>query len=105
MKTLPIALLVLALQFPGPLSVLGSPPGTVVGWGSNTGGQATGVPSAGYATGFVEIASQPLTNAMAIAAGRSHALVLANDGTVSGWGVNAFEQVSVLTIDTAAWIS
>jgi alpha-tubulin suppressor-like RCC1 family protein len=94
MKTLPIALLVLALQFPGPLSVLGSPPGTVVGWGSNTGGQATGVPSSSYATGIVEIASQPLTNVVAIAAGRSHALALASDGAVSGWGFNTYGQAT-----------
>jgi alpha-tubulin suppressor-like RCC1 family protein len=96
MKTLLIAttVSVIALELASPLDALGSQKGRVVGWGSNAGGQATGVPSSGYASGFVEIGSQPLSNAMAIAAGRSHALLLATDGTVSGWGFNAFGQAT-----------
>jgi alpha-tubulin suppressor-like RCC1 family protein len=72
-------------------SALGvSPPGHVIGWGSNIAGEATGVPSPGtyYSTGLVTIAGQRLTDAVAIAAGRSHSLALRSDGTVAGWGGN-----------------
>ena len=72
-------------------SILGSGPGRsappasqVLGWGSNTGGEATGIPSSSYATGFVKVSSRILTNVVAIAAGRSHALALRSDGAVAG---------------------
>lgn len=96
MKTPLILLVVAALEVPVPLAVLGSPSGKVLGWGSNTGGQATGIPSSGQATGFVQIASQPLTDIVAVTAGRSHSLALRSDGTVSGWGFNPFGQATGL---------
>ncbi len=73
----------------------------VVGWGDNTGGQVTGVPSIAYsngvfltkdnpnATNCVSIAGQVLSNVTAIAAGGSHSLALKTDGTVVGWGDNS----------------
>ena len=79
-------------------SALGvSPPGHVIGWGSNIAGEATGVPSPGtyYSTGLVTIAGQRLTDAVAIAAGRSHSLALRSDGTVAGWGGNGLGRVVI----------
>ena len=71
-----------------------TPPGEVVAWGDNASGQATGVPSGFWAhgencsTGLVTIAGLPLTDAIAVAAGRDHSLALRRDGTVVGWGCN-----------------
>ena len=80
-----IAWLALSLVF-RELATGAPPPGQVVGWGSNVAGEATGVPSpaAYYSTGLVSIAREPLADAVAIAAGRSHALALRSDGTVVG---------------------
>src|SRR3954451_11845057 len=55
--------------------------GTVVGWGSNSSGQAS--PPAG------------LTGVPAIAAGGSHSLALKSDGTVVAWGFNGWGQTDV----------
>ncbi len=55
--------------------------GTVVGWGSDSFGQAT--------------APIGLTNAIAIAAGQFHSLALKADGTVIGWGRNDYDQTSI----------
>jgi alpha-tubulin suppressor-like RCC1 family protein len=63
--------------------------GTVVGWGYNEYGQATGVPNAVFpnqSTGTVMIAGQVLTNVAAIAAGFEYSLALKRDGTVVAWG-------------------
>lgn len=61
--------------------------GQVIGWGVNLDRQS--LDAANYATGNVAIAGQRLSNAVAIAAGRSHGLALKEDGTVAGWGFNA----------------
>jgi alpha-tubulin suppressor-like RCC1 family protein len=78
-----------------PCRVLGGEPpaGWVIGWGDNTVGQATGVPSpfrgvASPATGAVMIAGHLLTNAVTVAAGELHSLALTADGRVVGWGAN-----------------
>jgi trimeric autotransporter adhesin len=71
--------------------------GYVIGWGHNSGGQATGVPSiqlsngtfiAGnpFSTGTVMIAGQVLSNAVAVSAGFGLSLALRSDGTVVEWG-------------------
>jgi len=89
------------------------PAGIVIGWGFNGNGEATGIPTSsppfifthtndmhmdgfnGFiepsftgSTGVVTIAGEPLTNAIAVAAGDCHGLALRNDGTVVGWGLN-----------------
>lgn len=49
------------------------PSGWVIGWGSNTGGEATGVPTKdfpSFSSGVVHIEGRLLTNIVAIAAGR-----------------------------------
>ena len=58
-------------------------PGTVVGWGDNSYGQAT-VPGG-------------LANVTAIAGGRYHSLALKSDGTVAAWGDNTGGQSTVPT--------
>ena len=72
-----------------------SPSGRVFGWGDNKSGVITGVASSVNVTGMVTVAGQLLTNAVAISAGRDHALALRDDGTVVAWGDNRFGQVSV----------
>jgi trimeric autotransporter adhesin len=69
----------------------------VIGWGINQAGQATGIPSVRFingafvttdnwsATGAVMIASQILSNAVAVSAGVGHSLAIRGDGTVVGW--------------------
>jgi len=69
--------------------------GTVLGWGHNAYGQATGVPnwvSPEVSTGLVMVAGQVLTNAVAIAAGGMHSLALRADGTILGWGDDWYGQ-------------
>ena len=59
--------------------------GTVVGWGFNADGEATGVASL-TATGLVVVAGQTLSNVVAISAGFNHSLALRADGSVVVWG-------------------
>lgn len=77
-------------------------PGYVVGWGDNTSGEATGIPSvtftngefdtpkSTYSAGAVVVAGQLLTDAVAVTAGGSFSLALRKDGTAVGWGGNWF---------------
>jgi alpha-tubulin suppressor-like RCC1 family protein len=62
---------------------------TVIGWGFNDAGQATGDPSPPgqpQATGEVRVAGQVLTNVIAIAAAHEFSLALKADGSMSAWG-------------------
>lgn len=68
---------------------------TVLGWGSNRFGEATGVPTKGYVDmswGPVTISGKRLTNIIAIAAGHEFSLALKTDGTVISWGSNGSHQ-------------
>ena len=110
------AAFLLALSFPPCLlAVPLSPPGTVVAWGDNRGGQ-TSVP-AGLgnvvqiaASGYHSLALKSdgtvvawggydapagLNNVVQIAAGSGYNLALKNDGTVVGWGDNGSGQSGV----------
>jgi alpha-tubulin suppressor-like RCC1 family protein len=63
--------------------------GTVVGWGGNQFGEATGVPTTSFpnsSSGVVCISGQVIRNVVAIAAGNGYSLALKSDGTVSAWG-------------------
>jgi len=62
--------------------------GTVVGWGLNGRGQATGVASAPgeSAAGGVTIDGKVLSNVVAVAAGGVHSQAVLRDGTVAAWG-------------------
>lgn len=68
--------------------------GTVVGWGWNFFGQATGVRSdpskdgSDKASGLVTIDGQVLSNVTAVAAGRMQSVAVKNDGTIVIWGVD-----------------
>src|ERR1700722_19479658 len=72
----------------------GLPQGTVVEWGQNLGGGATGVsfPDNYYSTSAVMIAGRILDGAVRVSAGNSHGLALTTDGTIYGWGWNSFGQ-------------
>ena len=68
--------------------------GTVLGWGMNSSGQATGTPAkAPYAPGLVTISGQVLSNVVAIAAGDAHSLALRSDGSIVGWGWSSYGQI------------
>ena len=79
--------------------------GYVIGWGDDSSGQCTGVPSltfsngvflppaVPFSSGTVAIANQVLSDAVAIAAFRSSSLGLRRDGTVVGWGHNFIGQL------------
>jgi hypothetical protein len=58
--------------------------GTVMGWGVNSQGQATGIPNG--APGPVTINGQILSNVVAIAAGKTHSAALEADGSAVVWG-------------------
>jgi alpha-tubulin suppressor-like RCC1 family protein len=62
--------------------------GTIVGWGLNNDGQATGTPSGNftYTNGIVTLGGQPMSGAISIAAGFMHSMALKSDGTVIVWG-------------------
>jgi alpha-tubulin suppressor-like RCC1 family protein len=67
--------------------------GTVVGWGWNGTGQATGIPTSNspdgldcFSAGPVRIEGQILSNVVMIAAGRGYSMALKKDGTVVAWG-------------------
>jgi alpha-tubulin suppressor-like RCC1 family protein len=69
--------------------------GTVVGWGWNIFGQATGA-SSENGSGPVVINSQTLNNCKAVAAGRTESIALKNDRTVVIWGAdNAGRKIDV----------
>jgi alpha-tubulin suppressor-like RCC1 family protein len=89
MKTFTVKLAFLSFFILFNIRTSASPEGWVIGWGNNVSGEATGVPSSGYAQGVVTINEVNLTNAVAVAAGYGHGLALRNDGTVVGWGNNA----------------
>jgi alpha-tubulin suppressor-like RCC1 family protein len=89
--------------------------GTVVGWGFNSVGQATGgegtvfgwrpdpngkglgfestYPS--YGNGHVKTGSQVLSNVIAIAAAQNHSQALKTDGSIFTWGEDAFGAIVV----------
>jgi alpha-tubulin suppressor-like RCC1 family protein len=82
----------------------GGVPGAVVGWGSNIGGEATGVPSSAYySTGVVMIAGHILDSVVAISAGRGHSLGLRSDGTVVGWGNNGLGEALGFPTEHPYW--
>lgn len=66
--------------------------GTVVGWGWNQSGEATGVPTTGrpnlanFSSGAVHLNRELLTNVISIAAGHGYSMALKQDGTVVAWG-------------------
>jgi len=68
--------------------------GTVIGWGSNNSGQATGTPTTNLpwiSAGQVRIEGHTLTNIASVAAGDGYSLALSRDGRLVAWGrmVNA----------------
>lgn len=69
----------------GPAQVV---PGTVVGWGENSLGEATGTPSRELAAGVVLLEGRPLDEAISVSAGQSYGLAVRSNGTVVGWGGN-----------------
>lgn len=66
-----------------------SAPGQVLIWGSK------GQSSTKHFTERLEIGGNPVTDAVAISAGRDHALILRGDGTVIGWGHNQYGQTNI----------
>jgi alpha-tubulin suppressor-like RCC1 family protein len=63
--------------------------GTVVGWGYNDVGQATGTPninSPDISAGVVTLNSQILSKVISIAANRGYSMALKRDGTIVTWG-------------------
>jgi trimeric autotransporter adhesin len=63
--------------------------GTVVGWGANGSGQATGIATTVnpyFGSGPGVLRGQALTNVVAVAAGEDFSLVLRFDGTLVAWG-------------------
>lgn len=66
--------------------------GTVVGWGWNQSGEATGITTTGkpnlanFSSGTVHVDDEMLTNVVSIAAGHSYSMALKKDGTVVAWG-------------------
>ena len=67
--------------------------GTVIGWGMNSIGEATGVPTTNVpvtdpavSSGQVTIGGQVLSNVISIAAGIGYSMALKGDGTVVTWG-------------------
>ena len=64
--------------------------GTVVGWGANSYGEATGITNS--SPGTVMIGGQVLSNVVAVSAGNNFSLAVQNNGVVVGWGFNGFGQ-------------
>lgn len=60
--------------------------GTVIGWGFNNAGQATGGPTLGISAGQVTFEGRYLNNVISVAAGRGYSMALKQDGTVVAWG-------------------
>jgi alpha-tubulin suppressor-like RCC1 family protein len=94
------AVLTLIAVFTWPLAIaVASPAGQVIEWGYPL-PQTAGYLASSATTGLVSVASQVLTDAVAVAAGDYHGLALRNDGTVFGWGWNHLGQaIGVQTPD------
>ncbi len=66
--------------------------GTVIGWGWNEAGEATGTPTTGkpnmanFSSGPVLLNGSILSNVVSVAANRSFSMALKKDGTVVAWG-------------------
>jgi alpha-tubulin suppressor-like RCC1 family protein len=79
--------------------------GTVVGWGWNQFGEATGMPTtnavnlAYLSSGQVQMEGRVLSNVVSIAASRGYSLALKKDGTIVSWGrmVNGLYPVNIPT--------
>jgi alpha-tubulin suppressor-like RCC1 family protein len=77
--------------------------GTVIGWGWNEAGEATGIPTTGrpnlanFSSGPVRFDGQILSNVVSVAAHRGYSMALKKDGTVVAWGrmVNNLYPVTV----------
>jgi alpha-tubulin suppressor-like RCC1 family protein len=74
--------------------------GTVIGWGYNRTGQATGTPTKDFpniSAGQVRIEGHTLTNIASVAAGDGYSLALTRDGRLIAWGrmVNELYPVTV----------
>ena len=90
MKTTNLAFL-FAFTLYSPQIALSAPPGKVIGWGGNTGGQAIGIPSEKppfIASGAVVLHGVPLTNVVTISAGSSDNVAMRSDSTVAVWAGN-----------------
>jgi alpha-tubulin suppressor-like RCC1 family protein len=59
---------------------------TVVGWGWNNHGQATGVPTVDQTSGVVTLNGEAVSNVVSVSAERLPVMALKNDGSVIGWG-------------------
>jgi alpha-tubulin suppressor-like RCC1 family protein len=68
--------------------------GTVVGWGFNYYGAATGVPTPSFPFFGAGVVARAGNNVVAIAAGERHSIALRADGTVVGWGNNDYGQTN-----------
>jgi alpha-tubulin suppressor-like RCC1 family protein len=74
--------------------------GTVIGWGSNKSGQATGTPTTAIpwiSAGPVWVEGRPLTNIASVAAAEGYSLARTRDGRLMAWGrmVNALYPATV----------
>lgn len=82
------AIVSLALLIPGNV-FCAAPPGQVVIWGN------VGQSNTKRFTERLEIAGKPVTDAIAVSAGKDHALILRADGSVVGWGRNLHGQTNI----------
>ena len=104
MKRNCLRLLVLTLPLAAPQFAKGAPPSSVITWGMNIGGGNADEPNPVVTkwTGTVSAAGQPLRDAMAVAAGRYHALALRAEGTIVGWGSDYYYGQATGVITTNA---
>src|SRR5262249_28925462 len=99
MKTLFIRLFAFVIILDGTCVLAGSPAGRVVFW---TPGPHTNIPS-NLSSGVLSVNGNDVTNAIAIAAGDSHAIVLSSDGSVIGMGDNSFGQAVAGSGELLGW--
>jgi alpha-tubulin suppressor-like RCC1 family protein len=92
MKTFGALLVSAAVSISCHAVIAATPPGQVIGWGFNYLGQAASSDPNLDWTGAVAVAGHIVTNAVAIAAGMEHAVILRNGGTVGGSGFNNYGQ-------------